>query len=161
MMDGKIYFKYLKMSSISFLRHAECYHNVDNKYDFLNCCLTDLGIEQASNLKGHFDLIICSPLRRCRETLGFSNIKGNYIEFNELCREKIVNYADIIEHENIHYREDDITFLNRVKKFSEYLEYCQQHNNKILVIAHYLFIEALTSEKLDNAQIYEQSVKKD
>ena len=64
-----------------FVRHAEGYHNVDEKrrgnlsyYDPINIDaeLTDFGINQAkSNTLGdeYFDQIFCSPMRRCKQTL--------------------------------------------------------------------------------------------
>ena len=64
-----------------FVRHAEGYHNVDEKkrgnlsyYDPINIDaeLTDFGINQAktNNLGNEkFDQIFCSPMRRCKQTL--------------------------------------------------------------------------------------------
>lgn len=64
-----------------FVRHAEGYHNVDERkrgnlsyYDPINIDaeLTDFGINQAkSNTLDdeYFDQIFCSPMRRCKQTL--------------------------------------------------------------------------------------------
>jgi len=64
-----------------FVRHAEGYHNVDEKkrgnlsyYDPINIDaeLTDFGINQAKTNKlgdEYFDQIFCSPMRRCKQTL--------------------------------------------------------------------------------------------
>lgn len=141
------------MSTITLLRHSECFHNINAKYDFLNCPLTPKGITQSQKLTGHFDLIICSPLRRCKDTLKYSNIKGSKTEFTELCREKMLNFADLTENDNIDYRETDDKFIKRCKEFHEYLKYQSQHYDKILVISHYLFIRALTGLEMDNAEI--------
>jgi broad specificity phosphatase PhoE len=64
-----------------FVRHAEGYHNVDEKirgnlsyYDPINIDaeLTEFGINQAKTNKlgdEYFDQVFCSPMRRCKQTL--------------------------------------------------------------------------------------------
>ena len=77
---------------ISYLRHCESSFNVNPVNDDIDCSLTDWGIEQAKTIVNEmddksFDLIVCSPLKRCRETLFYSQIRSNQVEINELFRE--------------------------------------------------------------------------
>ena len=62
--------------TITFIRHAESYHNYYKKYDFdidqnelIDCGITNLGKDQAKKLNKHFDILFVSPLRRTKETL--------------------------------------------------------------------------------------------
>lgn len=50
--------------------------------------LSDNGKNDCANLKGNYDLILLSPLRRCIDTYVSSKLNSNKIEFLILLREK-------------------------------------------------------------------------
>lgn len=64
-----------------------------------NCSITEHGESQASKLTGSFDLIVCSPLKRCLETLGKSTIKSDHLVISYLLREQIQVESDLLEGE--------------------------------------------------------------
>lgn len=57
------------------LRHCEALHNIKRVHDY-DTDLTLVGVNHAKTLGGYYDYIICSPLKRCRQTLEYSNIRG-------------------------------------------------------------------------------------
>lgn len=126
---------------ICLLRHAE---SVFNKYgrDEIDCDLSETGIEQAKNINLEFKYVICSPLKRARDTLKYSNIKYDVLEINNLCREMLVDKCDFMDGEKLQYETiDEIT--DRVNKFKEYLLTISLKNpeiNEVLVISHRDFI---------------------
>ncbi len=61
------------MPHVTVLRHGESEYNVGNR-DLKDCGITDKGRQQAAGLTGHYDLVVCSPLRRARETLEHSQV---------------------------------------------------------------------------------------
>lgn len=86
------------------LRHAESEYNVFETASSApepgpNCNITEHGKLQASKLTGSFDLIVCSPLKRCMQTLERSKIKSDHLLISYLLREEIQVESDLIEGE--------------------------------------------------------------
>lgn len=71
MSDNLINYQGIKINnyncSVYFLRHVQSQANIGN--NSVDSPLSDLGIQQSKQLTGYYDLIICSPLRRTKETL--------------------------------------------------------------------------------------------
>jgi len=128
--------------SVYLLRHAESLYNSDHKHDF-DCGLTIQGIGQASAIKGLYDLVVVSPLRRALETLTHSDIRGPVETWYEV-REIVCSRCDLIEGESF-VVESEESILDRVEKFKQKLRQVLESHNKVLVVTHADFIWYLTS----------------
>ena len=67
---------------IRVVRHTHRYDGIPDP------SLTPEGQQQAAALKGHYDLVICSPLRRTLQTLHCSRVTYRRLMVSELCREQ-------------------------------------------------------------------------
>ena len=123
-----------------FLRHAQSMENTGQH--LLDSPLSPKGVEQAKLATGHFDLVICSPMRRTKETLHYSSITYDELIINHNIREYIQGKPSMmpletLEHENIN------DFWKRAYKFTQELEsYCKKYQHKkakILIISHGFF----------------------
>lgn len=145
------------LSEVYFLRHGESRFNAGIAPDEFDCGLTDAGKQQASQLFGNVDLIIISPLRRAQETLACATkLRYKQIWISELCRERRnVFNCDYFADEAIAGNaapaanstltpETDLQFGRRVLEFRSLLEILRRFFPKILVIAHGIFIMAVT-----------------
>jgi broad specificity phosphatase PhoE len=136
--------------SITFIRHAESTFNLYGDKN-RNVPLTDNGKNQASKLHGDYDMVICSTLRRTRQTLDYSNIKYNDVIFTDLCREYKDNEpANYYSGENIDI-ESDQDFDDRMKKFMKFLQIIFKKYNNICVITHGIVLYKLTRASFNNA----------
>ena len=124
------------------LRHAESDYNVDpiNK-DFIDCSLTLNGQQQAAalNLSPHsFDLILCSPLRRCRQTIDHSSLFQSSshakLETCLLLREQLKAKCDLLEGEEteVLQEETEESVEKRVYELNEYLKMLKSTNSSQL-----------------------------
>ncbi len=144
--------------SVNLLRHCE---SVFNKYgrDDINCELTEFGKDQASKLEGSYDLIIVSPLKRCRQTLLYSKINGGKVMFCDLVREYKVDMCDFLEGECVIF-ETEKDLLERVDKFKIMLKQLSADYKKILVVTHGDFIWYMTARRgvdsMDSEEKYGQ-----
>ncbi|CAF1012229.1 unnamed protein product [Adineta steineri] len=146
------------------LRHAESEYNVDPvNNDFIDCSITSNGQQQAAtlNVSQHsFDLILCSPLRRCRQTVDYSSLlepsSNTKFEICYLLREQIKAKCDLLEGEqtDILIEESDESVEKRINELNEYLETLKSTNfpnyKKILLVSHADFLWNLTSHKIEN-----------
>lgn len=137
---------FIMASSITFLRHAESEFNIDPLSTTRDCGLTPHGQTTAAQLTGHYQLIICSPLKRAIETLHYSQLTYDNIVFEPLTREHKVDSCDFFDHEEI-VIESDEELTTRGDLFLQ--RYRSYH---ILVISHCEFIANITSYSLDNLQ---------
>ncbi len=55
---------------------------------------------QASRVSGHYELVLCSPMRRARQTLKYSNITYDKLEILHEAREKRRVQSDYLEGED-------------------------------------------------------------
>ncbi len=139
---------------VYFLRHAESIFNATGTSD-KNCSLTDKGKEQASKLKEHYDVVICSTMKRACETLDHSHITYGKLYFTDICREKRVDICDFLECEDEKDLESNEELEFRVKKFLCFLKSQVSSANRILIISHRDFIHRITKEQylLGNAEL--------
>lgn len=75
------------------VRHGQVLHNVIKQYSTIDEDLTDVGIKQAEELKDKiknvdFDIIICSPLKRAKQTAKIINIKNKKIIYDDRIKER-------------------------------------------------------------------------
>lgn len=141
----------MKRKKITFMRHAQSTFNAygDQSSD---CGLSQSGANSASHIKGSFDLVIISPLKRVRETFQHSKIQSKNIMVNELCRERKESNCDFLNLEDkILESEDELK--TRVEKFKIFLK--NRMEDKILVISHHTFLYYLTGVYFANCQMLE------
>ena len=137
---------------ITFLRHAQSNGNLGNPAK--DSTLSQAGIEQARKISGDFDLIVCSTLRRTRQTLDESQIICKDIVFTDICRENLDGNP------NSQYNGEDVCvenneqIVNRVNLFIDYLTEKEKKYSKILVVSHCLFLRSLTGYFFNNCNVW-------
>ena len=139
---------------IAFFRHAQSRFNAYNDLS-PNSSLTEAGKVSCKNIKGKFDLVICSTLRRARETLDNSNIKYKRVIFTELCREILDGNTSNLYNgeENISESHEDIT--RRISKLKEFIMQQPEVNNEtinIAIISHGCFLFKMIGQGFCNCQ---------
>jgi broad specificity phosphatase PhoE len=112
---------------------------------------------QADVLNGSYDLVICSTLKRTRQTLDASNIIYSKVIFTDLCREhRDNNPINLFNGEpNTELVETHENLLLRVKEFKTMLYELSKTYNKIAVISHGVFLWWLCGHSFHNCEQYE------
>ena len=169
------------------VRHGQTQENVDNFLAGKNDSkLTTIGIEQSKKAgkelkeKYKIDMVFCSPLQRCVETL--NNILDEYpiegpVFMSKLIEERdwgeyegmeaiLVNEEDLIQDNKINREmgvESTLSLVKRVHLFLEDLK-LEEEKSTILVISHEGPIKIMTAEitgktfdeiRVENAEIKE------
>ncbi|CAF3761170.1 unnamed protein product [Rotaria socialis] len=143
---------------IYFVRHGESTYNVNPLDDSIDCPLTTLGVEQSIKLKpcsypNHYSLIICSPLRRCIDTIKLSKITCDHFEINDLFREiRSGSKSDLLnENEKILF-ENEQEIKQRINQINNYLIEKKKLNiySNILIVTHADLIWNLTAYQIDD-----------
>ena len=135
---------------IYFIRHGQSVANVgpDDLYDSR---LTSIGICQAQEVSGHFDLVLCSPLRRTMETLHYSKITYKELIVEHSLREIAQSIGSLLLFEKRHepFQEESLdNFWKRSQQFHNILEnHCEKlksagGSKKILIVGHAFFFNA-------------------
>jgi len=134
---------------ITIIRHAQ---STSNAYGDMsrNVPITDIGKDQTKSLKFDADLVICSTMRRARETLDNSNITYKKVIFTDLCREYLnKNPTNYYNGEDIIY-ESYNDLVDRISKFNNYLKDMQKDYDNIIVITHHDFLHKMTGFSFKN-----------
>lgn len=129
------------------MRHATSIYN-QTKADIIDCELSQDGIKQASQLTGHYDLVITSPLKRSIQTLEYSQITYNERKVLDLIREYKTDKCDFLEGELI-IKESEEDLKKRLDIFKDFVDYIIIKYNTILIISHADFIWYFTSKEVD------------
>lgn len=137
---------------VRFLRHAESEFNCNSSSRTPDCPLTELGRQQASNLRGHYSLVILSPLLRARQTLALASITYDRLEISPLVREHRVDPCDFLLDEEV-VVESDEELIRRGDLFLEKLHSLSQGLSSVLVVSHCEFICSLTGASPANAEV--------
>jgi broad specificity phosphatase PhoE len=127
---------------VEFLRHAE---SIFNKYlvSEKDCELTENGKQQAQDISGHYDIVICSTMKRACQTLDYSNLRYGHLFFTDLCREKKVDICDFLPHEDETQKETEEDLKNRIQAFLYFLKSQASPFQRVLVICHGDFIHTV------------------
>lgn len=138
------------MVSVTLIRHGQATHNI--VWDGAkNTKLTNEGLHQVAQIKGEYNLVICSPLLRTKQTLSMSKIRYTRVFISNLCRELMSGHpANYFEYEDIIVETNEM-FRDRVKKFIEYVKEYGKNHKRIAVVSHHDFIHALSGYSLHNA----------
>ena len=110
------------------------------------------GKEQATRLEGYFDVVICSNLKRAKQTLEYSKIKYGRLQPSELCREQRLEVSDLLVGEKLDTPETPSQLEQRADEFKKLLSLYPK-TKKILVISHHHFLEKLTGHRFKNAEL--------
>jgi broad specificity phosphatase PhoE len=153
--------------SVHLLRHCE---SIFNRYniDDIDCGLTEFGKEQAAKICGEYDIVVCSPLKRCLETLQYSSIKTKKPIISAQVREYKKDKCDFLDGEEIVF-ETDADVKKRVEKVRKMIMDLKKQFKRILIVTHADFIWHLTARKdketgemfgqrADNGDIIEMSI---
>lgn len=134
--------------TITLIRHAESVANADHKQKqhIKDPPLTETGKTQARTLRKNVQLVVCSIMRRARETLALSSIRRQHTIFTSLARESGVTLTDeqtavsnLLMHETMDNNDANAPW--RVEKFVRLLASRKESN--IAVISHGIFIDEL------------------
>lgn len=142
---------------VAFFRHGPSTFNVRGDLS-PNVPLTDDGKKLCSSMKGHVDLVICSTLRRARETLDNSELVYKRVVYTDLCREILDgNTSNLYNGENnIVESAEDVT--NRINLFIEFIkkqpEATTNDHARIAVISHGCFLHRMLSHGFGNCQCH-------
>lgn len=137
---------------IYLLRHGESEHNAKG-YSGKDCSITEKGKIQASKIEGTFDIVICSTLKRAKQTLDHTKIKYKELYFSELCREIRKDVSDIKENESSKILGETYKELNqRAGEFKKLLK-TYPKDKKILVVSHGIFLSELIGVVLKNCEM--------
>lgn len=131
---------------LTFLRHAESIFNRDGTSE-KNCSLSELGVQQASQVTGSYDVIICSILKRAKETLLHSQLSSKHLYFTDTCREVRRDICDYLEGEDESKEDSDEDIARQIKSFKEFLHSKAKPTDRVLVISHRDFIHAVGKGK--------------
>lgn len=140
---------------VAFLRHAQSIFNRD-LHSEKDCDLTDLGKQQASIVAGHFDVVVCSIMKRTCQTLDNSRLTYGKLIFTDLCREKRSDICDFLPFEDESKKESDDELEKRIQIFSYFLKGRVSQFQTVLVISHGDFIHTVGKKQQpypNNAEI--------
>lgn len=138
-----------------FIRHAESTWNLYGDLS-KDAPITDRGKnEQASQVSGYVDLVICSTLKRAKQTLEHSKLGYKHVIYTDLCREiKGGTPCDYLEHEDLNEKESDEDVNKRIDELKALiLDLTTKHNYKVVgIVSHYCFVHKITGVGMANCQ---------
>jgi broad specificity phosphatase PhoE len=140
---------------VTCLRHATSIFNETGVSD-KDCGLSESGKAQARKLSGQYNVIICSMMKRCRETMYESAIFGDNVFNNWNCREWKKDICDFVGDEDESVAETEEELTARVNVFKEYvLNFANR--GSVLIISHGDFLQRFTGSatSLKNAEMME------
>ena len=168
MISSKINWK-ITPQVVDLIRHAQTDFNIKKDLVTKDISINQTGVEQCIDLEHNknYDVVICSPMKRCQETL--SHIRGitfNKVIYSELCREHKIKNCDFLVDEDETQLETEEQLLERVGKFKSFLTDFQ--NQSVLIVSHGDFIWYFTSKLvndvrfgqwLDNCHLYQFTIQ--
>ena len=149
---------------IHYLRHAESKFNavqkankgvnLDHMTHLVNAPLSDYGQGQASQIKGQYDLVLLSPMRRCRQTLQHSQIEWVRLQELSVLREFMTDVCDFMEGEErkIETHEQLADRILAIKEFLLYVRDLQKYKT-VLIVSHGDLYYQMFGQWLESAQI--------
>jgi broad specificity phosphatase PhoE len=135
---------------VTLIRHAESTFNARRELT-RDCPITDKGRRQAHDLVGTYDCIICSTMRRTRQTLDASRLVYAEVIFTNLCREIMDGNPVNLYSGETHRVETSAQVKTRVTQFKQFLKTIQSKYPRVAVISHRGFLYQLCKVELNNA----------
>lgn len=145
------------MYKIAFVRHAEStFNSVGDTSP--NVPITENGKLSSKSIMGHVDLVICSNMKRARQTLDESKIEYKRVIFTDLCREILDgNKSNLYSSSEDNIVETEEQLQERIRKFKE-LIYAQPEKSTtratIAVISHGCFLGKIFNRGFYNCECY-------
>jgi broad specificity phosphatase PhoE len=139
---------------IAFIRHAQSRFNAYNDLS-PNSSVTEAGKKSCKNITGNYDLVICSTLRRARETLDNSNITYKRVIFTDLCREILDGNTSNLYNGEENASESHEDVMQRISKLKEFIMQQPEANQEITntaVISHGCFLFRMIGQGFCNCQ---------
>lgn len=133
------------------MRHAQSLYNAGYRIDIEDCELSPRGRESVVDITGHYDLIICSNMKRALQTLENSRITYTSLLISDLIREYKRASCDFLKNEDP-IKESSHDLIDRVNAFKEFL-FSLKNINTVLIISHRIFLYHLSDIDFDNSQI--------
>lgn len=130
---------------VSFLRHAESIFNAE-KTSEKDCDLSEKGKMQAAALKGTFDVVICSIMKRTQQTFSLGSFEYGKLIYTDLCREKKSDICDFLPFEDESQKESSEELAQRITRFTYFLKSQVSSYQSVLVVSHGDFIHAIGKE---------------
>lgn len=129
---------------VTFVRAGQSAAAATGDFSQRNAPLSAKGREEAAALGGHFDVVLCSPLCRARQTLRLSRISYDELVIAPEAREVICCRCDVMtEDEDDECPETDEASLRRcVALFNRV---CAMQKRSVLIISHCLLIAEFTN----------------
>ncbi len=154
----------LPHSCIHFYRHApstwNLFHDLSKNVPVVDRPDVKQLCANMNRLPGKYHLVICSTLRRARETLLLSNIQYVDVMYTDYCREHLTGCpGDHFDHEEVK-EESEEEYRMRYNRFIELLIRLQPIYPRIAVIGHSCFFHTLTGKSLQNCGMVEFVVPK-
>ena len=135
----------MNLGTVDFLRHAQTDFNCG-----LDPASKDIGVNERGKMQCSqtqlprlYDVVICSPMRRCRQTLALCAIQRKETIISHLCREHKTDPCDFFDDEDVDDTETEEELLLRVDEFKVFLH--SLCGKSVLVVSHGDFIWYLTS----------------
>ena len=131
------------MTVIHLIRHSPSSANVyqDDSFDVP---IVEEGYEMAKKITGDYDIVICSIMRRTRQTLLASNLTYDVVLYTPLCREFMEgNKQNMLEYETDFTPETRENFSKRIEKFRLLIKTLLPVYPKMAVIGHAGFFNEL------------------
>lgn len=146
---------------VTLLRHAQSTANAYGEIDTRNVPITNKGVRQAQGVSGDFDVVLCSPLRRTRQTLENSKITYREMILTPEAREIVDDPCDMLtdDEESDSWSESRSHVTARCERLLEKIETLVKAGKSVLVVSHCKFICSFTSRYaptsmfLENAQM--------
>jgi len=139
---------------VHLLRHAQSIANMSYTTQ-KNVPLSEKGFRQASSLSGHFDIVLCSPMLRARQTLEHSKITYDKLVIVHEAKEVINDPSDCLDDEPMHQESDK---SSRARASIVYNALKQYKGQTVLLVSHYELLALLTgmyasAEYFSNAEM--------
>jgi hypothetical protein len=141
------------------LRHATSVFN-ETGVSGKDCELSESGKRQARQLRGNYDVIVCSIMKRCRETLYESSIFAEGVYNTDACREWKKDICDFREGEDETVLETEEELKARVEAFKLYLLTLKKKGS-LLLVSHGDFLKVLTGKNFQNGELAEVELVED
>lgn len=135
---------------IYIVRHGQVPHNALGQYNTIDEDLTELGIEQAKELKEkikniNFDIIMCSPLNRAKHTAEIININNNDIIYDDRIKER--NCGDLSG------KPLEVTNRDEYWNYNTTIQYGTSENIKLFFERIYNFLDELKTKDYNTVLI--------
>lgn len=100
--------------------------------------LNEVGLNEANLLSGHFDVVLCSPLTRARDTLKHSGITYQKLILVDEAREVMHNVQDLMVDDNLpdNYTESYNESDNRVSALLTIVHDNYDPSLRMLLVSH-------------------------